>query len=154
MYIHIYVYMTMVVGCCLSVVLGRAGFWGPRSLAPDFEGPNTQYVRLLIPISLPRPPNVPLLRASWSLLVGIWGLLKGSSGVMVLDFEAGNRKYRVLEPFGFVSAPCSSNIPPTDIGKHSGLDITALACRPRTAAAEVSGGWDMEKGSQLMCASF
>ena len=30
----------------------------------------------------PRPPNVPLLRALWSLLDGIWGLLKGSWGVL------------------------------------------------------------------------
>ena len=29
---------------------------------------------------LPRPPNVPLLRALWSLLVGVWGSLKGSGG--------------------------------------------------------------------------
>ena len=29
---------------------------------------------------MPRPPNVPLLRAIWSLLDGIWGLLKGSGG--------------------------------------------------------------------------
>ena len=28
-------------------------------------------------------PNVPLLRALWSLLDGIWGLLKGSWGVLV-----------------------------------------------------------------------
>ena len=33
---------------------------------------------------VPRPPNVPLLRALWSLLDGIWGLLKGSWGVLVL----------------------------------------------------------------------
>ena len=32
---------------------------------------------------LPRPPNVPLLRALWSLLDGIWGFLKGSWGVLV-----------------------------------------------------------------------
>ena len=30
-----------------------------------------------------RPPNVPLLRALWSLLDGIWGLLEGSWGVLV-----------------------------------------------------------------------
>ena len=34
-------------------------------------------------IQIPRPPNVPLLRALWSLLDGIWGLLKGSWGVLV-----------------------------------------------------------------------
>ena len=28
----------------------------------------------------PRPSNVTLLRASWSLLDGIWGFLKGSLG--------------------------------------------------------------------------
>ena len=32
---------------------------------------------------VPRPSNVPLLRALWSLLDGIWGLLKGSWGVLV-----------------------------------------------------------------------
>ena len=30
----------------------------------------------------PAPPNVPLLRALWSLLDGIWGVLKGSWGVL------------------------------------------------------------------------
>ena len=35
---------------------------------------------------LPRPPNLPLLRALWSLLVGIWGVLKGSWGVLVGNF--------------------------------------------------------------------
>ena len=33
--------------------------------------------------SLPRPPDVPLLRASWSLLDGIWGVLQDSWGVLV-----------------------------------------------------------------------
>ena len=32
--------------------------------------------------SIPRPPNVPLLRALWSVLDGIWGLLKGSLGIL------------------------------------------------------------------------
>ena len=35
-------------------------------------------------ISPPRPPNVPQLRALWSLLDGIWGLLKGSWGVLAI----------------------------------------------------------------------
>ena len=39
--------------------------------------------KLLKCISLPRPPNVPLLRALWSLLDGIWCVLKGSWGVLV-----------------------------------------------------------------------
>ena len=33
--------------------------------------------------SLPRAPNIPLLRALWSLLDGTWGVLKGSWGVLV-----------------------------------------------------------------------
>ena len=37
----------------------------------------------IIGIIVPRPPNVPLLRALWYLLDGIWGLLKGSWGVLV-----------------------------------------------------------------------
>ena len=32
---------------------------------------------------LPTPPNIPLLRALWSVLDGTWGLLKGSWGVLV-----------------------------------------------------------------------
>ena len=32
---------------------------------------------------LPTPPNVPLLRAIWSVFDGIWGLLMGSWGVLV-----------------------------------------------------------------------
>ena len=35
----------------------------------------------------PRPPNVPLLRALWSLLDGIWGLLEGRWGVLVMIFN-------------------------------------------------------------------
>ena len=38
---------------------------------------------MLLRCLIPRPPNVPLLRALWSLLVGIWGILKGSWGVLV-----------------------------------------------------------------------
>ena len=30
-------------------------------------------------------PNVPLLRAAWSLLDGIWGVLKGGWGVLEVD---------------------------------------------------------------------
>ena len=36
-------------------------------------------------LGVPIPgPNVPLLRALWSLLDGIWGILKGSSRVLVM----------------------------------------------------------------------
>ena len=36
---------------------------------------------------LPAPPNVPLFRALWSSLDGIWGFFKGSWGVLVcFDF--------------------------------------------------------------------
>ena len=37
---------------------------------------------------LPRPPNVPLLRALWSPLDSIWGVLKGSWGVLVKAYKA------------------------------------------------------------------
>ena len=33
---------------------------------------------------MPRPPNVPLLRALWSLFDGISGILEGSLGVLAL----------------------------------------------------------------------
>ena len=44
------------------------------------------------PLLNPRPPNVPLFRALWSLLDGIWGSLKGSWGV--LD-DAGIQHYEM-----------------------------------------------------------
>ena len=40
-------------------------------------------------IYIPRPPNVPLLRAFWSLLDGIYGVLKGSWGVLVFRYHYG-----------------------------------------------------------------
>ena len=48
---------------------------------------------------IPRPPNVPLLRALWSLLDGIWGSLKGSWGVLVyhIYIYVSLRSSRVLE---------------------------------------------------------
>ena len=41
------------------------------------------YVYVFIYIYTPAPPNVPLLRALWSPLDGILGVLKGSWGVLV-----------------------------------------------------------------------
>ena len=34
--------------------------------------------------TIPRPPNVPLFRALWALLGGIWGVLYGCSEVLVV----------------------------------------------------------------------
>ena len=42
---------------------------------------------------IPTPPNVPLLRALWSLLDGIWGLLRGGWGVLVLELVLVPRLY-------------------------------------------------------------
>ena len=50
---------------------------------------------------LPRPPNVPLLRALWSLLDGIWSLLKGSWGVLGIE--------PVLKLLGFVGSPAGGS---------------------------------------------
>ena len=36
---------------------------------------------------IPRPPNVPLLRALWSLVDGICGVSKGSWGVLDMDVD-------------------------------------------------------------------
>ena len=57
---------------------------------------------------LPRPPNVPLLRAVWSLLDAIWGVLKGSWGVLVgsvfltliLEFQCVQRCCRAFKSRG------------------------------------------------------
>ena len=55
----------------------------------SFGGPSETVRTFFIPCWLgnrvPRPPNVPLLRALWSLLDAIWGVLKGSWGVLVED---------------------------------------------------------------------
>ena len=42
-----------------------------------------------IGVQVPRAPNVPLLRALWSLLVVIWDLWKGSRGVLVRNTYTG-----------------------------------------------------------------
>ena len=36
-----------------------------------------------VDVEVPRPPNVPLLRGLWCLLVGRRGILRGSWGVLV-----------------------------------------------------------------------
>ena len=68
-------------------------------------------------VSLPRPPNLPLLRAVWSLLVGIWGLLKGNWGVLVcevpilrrlskaqrLDVKSYRNLFRALQALNYLS---------------------------------------------------
>ena len=46
---------------------------------------------------LPRPLNVPRLRALWSLLVGTWGILKSSWGVLV-GLGASNWASRPMHP--------------------------------------------------------
>ena len=51
---------------------------GANALRLDFRGYRTFRPRA-VPELPPRPPNVPLLRAFWSLLDGTWGVLKGSS---------------------------------------------------------------------------
>ena len=54
------------------------------------EGPDVKRIRGLKHPALyelwplPRPPNVPPLRALWSLLDGICGILKGSWEVLVI----------------------------------------------------------------------
>ena len=76
---------------------------------------------------LSRPPNVPLLRALWSLLDGIWGVLKGSWGVLVRG-----QLWEVLRLGGLVGIlsgltkssehPSSWWVdPPCSYGYHEGL---------------------------------
>ena len=54
---------------------GLRGEEKDQALVP--EGPSTQYLTTLLD-----PPNVPLLRALWSLLDCIWGVVEGSWGVL------------------------------------------------------------------------
>ena len=64
-------------------VLGHdfAYLWGP--LPSPGMGCWYKHLWSVVLQYLPRPPNVPLLRALWSLLDGIWGVLKGSWGLLV-----------------------------------------------------------------------
>ena len=54
--------------------------------APGLRGAGLPNEEVQIPTST---PNVPLLKALWSLVDGVWGLLKGSWGVLVLVEELG-----------------------------------------------------------------
>ena len=51
----------------------------------EMEGRTDAVLRILGLV--PTPPNVPLLRALWSLLDGIWGVLKGSCAGQSNHFE-------------------------------------------------------------------
>ena len=58
----------------------RAGVWGPgRPRLGSLQTALRVFRRLQV-LCEPGPPNVPQLRALWSLLDGIWGVLKGSWG--------------------------------------------------------------------------
>ena len=59
-YVYIYVYVCTYVHMSMKLR-------DPLELGPGACGAS----------GCPRQPNVPLLRALWSLLVGIWGTLKG-----------------------------------------------------------------------------
>ena len=59
----------------------------PPANDPSYQGRTTEAA---LP---PRPPNVPLLRALWSLLDGIWGISKGSWGVLARTLNLQNRQH-------------------------------------------------------------
>ena len=83
-YIHIYVYMYICICPQAELLQGRTlRHFGQEMLRG--EGPEKANLQNpdLSGISLPTPPNVPSLRALWSLLVGIWGVLECSWGVLV-----------------------------------------------------------------------
>ena len=56
------------------------------------------YLHLYFKTQLPTPPNVPTLRALWSLLDGIWGFLKGSWGVL----DETSRDLKIISNFCYV----------------------------------------------------
>ena len=45
---------------------------------------------------VPKPPNIPPLRALWSVLDGIWAILKGSWGVLVVPFWVAHCNQQVM----------------------------------------------------------
>ena len=74
----------------------------------------------------PRPPNVPLLRALWSLLDGIWSVLKGSWGVLVELFS------EVLDHcFTYFWGPYGLNV---QVPELSNLESSALFRLPSFCA--------------------
>ena len=63
--------------CALCVFAGANWGWHGRRITVGSRSFSFEQV------AVPRPPNVPLLRALRSLLDGTWGILKGSWGVLV-----------------------------------------------------------------------
>ena len=66
----------------------KSKVFGTRNLKYWVLGPSgliNPHLILFVLGPLPRPPNVALFRALWSLLDGIWGFLKGSWGVLVVS---------------------------------------------------------------------
>ena len=75
-------------------MLGLSRLSCEPAAACSAESSNFPPARILMekctkPYRLPRPPDVPLLRALWYLLDDLWGLLKGGWGVLVDDSEKG-----------------------------------------------------------------
>ena len=69
-----------------AAALCPRAFAGPREeRRPWLSTPESDIIHIF-----PRPPNVPLLRAIWSVLDGIWGVLKGSWGVLVNNHNNNN----------------------------------------------------------------
>ena len=88
----------------------------------------------------PRPPNVPLLRGLWSLVVRIWDILKGSWGVLDGDKEAPN--YR----------PPDFQVPSPEVSRAT----SERPCRSRfvgfcahCAATAVEAGCVLARGAML-----
>ena len=69
-----------------GVMLSRSGVLKVYISACESPGPLSKLlIGRVYRDHIPRPPNVPLLKALWSLLDGIWGVLKGSWGVLVVS---------------------------------------------------------------------
>ena len=78
---------------------------------------------------MPAPPNVPLLRALWSLSVGIYGILNGSWGVPHADFGFGGSQ-RVA---GGPGEGAAMNLPTTSphstkAGQEGALVVSRIRC--------------------------
>ena len=108
-YIHMYIYMYIYIYTCLyrSKALSvhqEFAIQAATSALTQTQGPASGGPRLAVPTAwssvaavggwpnfpkswalFPSAPNVPPLRALWSLLDGIWGVLKGTWGALVLE---------------------------------------------------------------------
>ena len=137
-YIYIYLSVYTYIYVCFEVACVRRRAFKYRDLVRRCNygcADEAANVGILVLIRQPelqtlhksRPPNVPLLRALWSLLVGIWAILRGSWGVLVVVPEANNIPFFQVPKFMVLDSQPPNRIPKKGIWHEP----TGRALRPK-----------------------